>query len=119
MSQPRTKSIPEWAQEMVRALMADHLEAVCGDDATEDNLARICAELERRLAIGLVQARAMEARHINGETTVIAMQAKSSLVQTVAMTIATQCMNRSHALEQIGMEMANAPVAAAAKVVIQ
>jgi hypothetical protein len=99
----------KWAEDTARALMRDHLEVIRGDDATEESLAQACRELEHRLACGLLQARAQEARQINGESTRIAMGAELQEIRIVALELAGQCLDRSHALERIGIEIANGP----------
>lgn len=81
-------ALETWLQQMVAVIAGNP-----ADDAADPTLAQ-------RVAVALVQARALECRHLAGELLI------GGAGNPVALQIAQACTDRSRKLEAIGMQLA-------------
>lgn len=74
------------------------------DDAAAER--QYTTTLEQRLAIGLIQARALECRHHAGQLRLESTNPMLPMLQqTALLTVANRLLDRSHKLEQISLGM--------------
>lgn len=87
-----------WTSALVEILVGDALNLPL--DPTSAEMEEAKRELSQRIAAGLVQARALECRHLAGELIV------NNPSHPIIASVARECWERSHKLEAIAMQFA-------------